>query len=84
MLRGKDKRIAKQRQKKLGWLFWNMMPLGYFRKNHSLSCGCAQCKWTAFIKHKELKRDRKNAKLETDKLKGTDYYTEYEKECPIY
>lgn len=83
MLRRKDKHKAKIKQKKIGWLFWDKQPMGFFRKNHSLTCGCQQCKWIAFIKRKENKRDRKKAKLETDKLKDTDYYTEYEKEFPI-
>ena len=80
MLRFKDIHIAKKQKKKVGWLFWEDTPLGYFRKNHSLTCGCRICKWDAYLKHQETKRRRKKAKKETDKLKGSNYYTEFDNE----
>ena len=84
MLRVKDIYVAKKRRKKVGWLFWKDLPLGYFRKNHSLTCGCRSCAWSKYLKRNEIRSERRNTKMKNSKLKGTDHYTELEKELPIF
>ena len=36
--------------------------IGFFRKNHSLNCGCVMCKWHTFEKRQRNKVARKRSK----------------------
>ena len=45
--------------------------IGYFRKNHSLNCGCGQCKERTRQKRRQKKKDRmKNKKLISEIMKS--------------
>lgn len=52
--------------KRFGWTFPNAGK-GFFNRNHSLNCGCAQCKGKTFNRRKENKSKRLKDKQELKK-----------------
>ena len=64
--------ISKLKTRKKLWKLFNWdFPgngLGFFRKNHSLNCGCELCKEKTKIRRAENKQQRAIGKLEMTKI----------------
>lgn len=70
MLKAKDVRKALKRKRLWDLLGFNYKNgwLGYLRNNHSLNCGCAQCRYNTFRKRYERRQQRHRFKMQLRKL----------------
>lgn len=64
MLKTDDRNYAKKRKSLWDTFGWVYKGLNYLSKNHSLNCGCTQCRMRTYYKRLENKQNRLKNKIE--------------------
>ena len=67
MLTKKDRRYAMKRKKMWDRFEWAYKGVHGLSKNHSLHCGCSQCRYQTYDRRASRKRDRLNSRRELRK-----------------